>query len=564
MKRMIIFMTAFVIILTMLPATAAKSFAADSDFTVVDGELKGYTGTSQEVVIPDNLGITIIGDNVFSQCSGLTSIVIPDGVLYVGPFAFSGCIGLKKVVLPDSITYIDSGAFSECSSLTDVEIPDGVDSIQSWTFLGCNSLKNITIPRGVTRIGFQAFSGCSALTDVVIPGSVTYIRDNAFLDCVNLASVTFLGDAPGTDADVFLNTADALKIFYLEGKTGYGSNSELPVRRAQMESFSIGLTLDKTNILLSQAGAEEQLTAAVLPVGITTVNWSTDNAEVATVDQTGNVTAVGCGIATITATVADGGKAASCGVRVEETEMDKMQGFVRRLYEKMLGRTADPEGLEYYSRSLAERELTGEEIGKRFLLSSEFQNRNLSNAEFLEVLYEAFMNRSSDEDGKNYWKNFLDNGISREHVLLEFLNSAEYADRCEEAGICAKIQNEELDDSVLNPELTLFISHLYEKALGRQAETEGIAYYTREILEGNMKPEDMAKNIIASEEFRNRSLSDEDYIKVLYQAFMAREFDQSGLDYYLGKMEDGEDRTDILTGFICSPEFRGIINRIGL
>ncbi len=75
-----------------------------------------------------------------------------------------------------------------------------------------------------------------------------------------------------------------------------------------------GISLNKNETTVAR-GATEQLTANVEPEGTgSTVIWSSDKEEVATVDQTGLVTAVGTGTANITAEA--GGKSASCAVTV--------------------------------------------------------------------------------------------------------------------------------------------------------------------------------------------------------------------------------------------------------
>ena len=77
------------------------------------------------------------------------------------------------------------------------------------------------------------------------------------------------------------------------------------------------VVLNKTELTLEEE-ATEALVATTSPAG-TTVTWSTSNAEVATVDQTGLVTAVGAGEAVITATTPTG-KTATCTITVTAKE----------------------------------------------------------------------------------------------------------------------------------------------------------------------------------------------------------------------------------------------------
>lgn len=80
-----------------------------------------------------------------------------------------------------------------------------------------------------------------------------------------------------------------------------------------------GVTLDKTSLSI-EAGQTAQLTATVQPANADNqaVTWSTSDANIASVDVNGKVTANAKGTATITVTTADGGKTATCTVTVTE------------------------------------------------------------------------------------------------------------------------------------------------------------------------------------------------------------------------------------------------------
>ena len=90
-----------------------------------------------------------------------------------------------------------------------------------------------------------------------------------------------------------------------------GQTTTVPVQ-------SVGLNTNKVEL---SVGEENKLVATVTPEAATNkeVTWSSNNPEVATVDQNGKVVAQKPGNATITVTTKDGNKTATCEVTVKET-----------------------------------------------------------------------------------------------------------------------------------------------------------------------------------------------------------------------------------------------------
>ena len=64
------------------------------------------------------------------------------------------------------MTSIGFGAFYNCSGLTSVTIPNSVTSIGDYVFRGCSGLTSVTIGNSVESIGSEAFAGCPELLDV--------------------------------------------------------------------------------------------------------------------------------------------------------------------------------------------------------------------------------------------------------------------------------------------------------------------------------------------------------------------------------------------------------------
>ena len=55
--------------------------------------------------------MTTIEYYAFSYCSGLTSVIIGNGVESIGEGAFLNCLGLTSVTIPDGVTAIGEAAF---------------------------------------------------------------------------------------------------------------------------------------------------------------------------------------------------------------------------------------------------------------------------------------------------------------------------------------------------------------------------------------------------------------------------------------------------------------------
>ena len=125
-----------------------------------------------------------LGDHVFYDCSGLTSLTLPSGLTEIGVGAFEACSGLTSITLPSGVTEIGDLTFTACSGLTSLTLPSGVTSIGDYAFYACSGLTSITLPSGLTSIGDDAFQYCSGLTSIyVYTEKLPKMGSSVFGDC---------------------------------------------------------------------------------------------------------------------------------------------------------------------------------------------------------------------------------------------------------------------------------------------------------------------------------------------------------------------------------------------
>ena len=273
-----------------------------------NGAFKGCGGL-KSVTIPNS--VTEIGLESFAFCEGLTSVIIGNSVTTISAGSFKGCCGLTSVTIPDSVTKIDYDAFNDCTRLTSVTIPNSVTKIGWEAFMGCKGLTSVTIPNSVVEIGYDAFYNCTGLSLITIGNSVSKIGERAFKSCTGLKKVYSLNSVPPVinentfsfyDADLFV--PQGCLSAYKSAK-GWSNFSNIKEIQETIKAESISLNEHSANLMI---GDTLSLTAKVLPENVSTktVAWSSNNPDVASVNDEGLVTALTTGTAIISATTTDG------------------------------------------------------------------------------------------------------------------------------------------------------------------------------------------------------------------------------------------------------------------
>ena len=280
-------------------------------------DCSGFTGS---LTIPNS--VQTIGDDAFSGCSGFTGwLTIGDNVRTIGESAFGSCSGFTgSLTIPNSVQTIGEFAFASCSGFTgSLTIGDNVRTIGNSAFGSCSGFTgSLTIPNSVQTIGEYAFYRCSGFTgSLTIGNNVQTIGDRAFSDC-KFSEVKSYAITPAAAGGYAFNNFYSSPLYVpSESVNLYKTADEWKkfkyINPIPVEAAEITLNKNELSLLIGQ---EETLIATLQPEDATTeIVWSTENNNnVISVDQTGKVTALAVGTATVIATA--GKVSATCKVTV--------------------------------------------------------------------------------------------------------------------------------------------------------------------------------------------------------------------------------------------------------
>lgn len=115
-------------------------------------------------------------------------------------------------------------------------------------------------------------------------------------------------------------------------------------------------------------------------------------------------------------------------------------------------------------------------------------------------------------------------------------------------------------------QLEAFVERMYTVALGRDAEAEGHAFWTNDLLAKKTDGAGLASGFILGAEFVGKNYSNEEYVDVLYRTFFNREatVDPEGAAFWLNSLSAGQTRESVLAGFVNSAEFDTLCTSYGI
>ena len=313
---------------------------------IINSSAFSYCSSLKKINLPDS--VKYIGGAAFAG-SGLSEFTFPKQVSALERYTFSECYFLESIRIPGRVGTISAFAFDHCQNLKDVVIEEGVKRIEACAFGSCVNLTHITLPNSVYFIALDAI-GINEYFDEYTHERVKETNERLYIhgkdgsyaqEFAENYGIRFIIDAEsvaiaqGSSATVELgselqleakleptNSNDLLTwdsseptvaVVNVNGAvtpislgeavisvhTYGGKSASISVRVMAPEPASV--TLNETGTVSLEQGQTLQLIATVSPENAqTTLTWTSDDSEVATVSESGLVTAIGEGIATVT------------------------------------------------------------------------------------------------------------------------------------------------------------------------------------------------------------------------------------------------------------------------
>lgn len=330
--------------------------------------------TSLEEVDLSATNITQLGSYAFRNCSAIKKVQFPNNLKSIKTYCFMGCGELTDINIPNSVAEIGTYSFAKCDKLKDVDISSNIKIVPAFAFSECGTLDNVVIPYAVSEIQKSAFANCTSLKNMTIPQATQVIDSSAVSYPQNMTiygvAGTYAQEWAESVGATFVNkevnateiTLDRTEITMTKGNSDklilnitpadctdavnwkctdtsvvtVDSTGNLTAKAVGTATVKVtvgnlsatckvtvvqpvtSISLNKTSVAMDALDTY-QLVAYPYPNNAYNkeVSWKSSNENVATVDQTGLVTAIAKGSATITVTAMDGSNISkTCSITV--------------------------------------------------------------------------------------------------------------------------------------------------------------------------------------------------------------------------------------------------------
>lgn len=594
----------------------AASVSGDYEYEVLaDGTVKiiSYNGTDVNVVVPSKINgktVTTIGEAAFYDNSKIVTITFPNTITRIEDMAFLDLASLKVVELPSSLKYLGEIAFLFCNLLTTVYFPAGINTIDEHIFEGCDNaimyIKEGSIAEEYAEeegYRYTYYSSCGVSGDyhyivkldntieitryvgsgsnVVVPSTiagkrVTSIADNAFYKCKTITTLELPGTLRAIEGDYdyehgafSMDTCTSLtRVEINEGLTALGN-------------FAFGYCYNIEKIVLPDSVTEicgealwecASLESINIPDGVTSIGqYAFYGCEaLPELDLPEGLTYTGdyafCGCTSIES------------VDIPESLVDIGYGAFEQC------EALEEVNLSSNTRSIGSFAFWGCYALEEFVVVD--GTVSIGEGAFYDCinLREIYIPASVTSFGDEIFAD-EDYDYKNDLVIYGYAGSAaeSYASangidfvRVETSPVVTPTPTPPTTPTtpgVIPPatgnivdrsEAMAFVTRCYELVLGRTPDSTGLNNWTNSLVNNQNTGAHVAYGFFFSQEYINSNTSNEEFVTTLYNVFLDRQPDPTGLANWIGQLEAGATRERIFAGVANSREFFALCNSYGI
>ena len=274
-------------------------------------------------------GVTNFPLFLFYKCNKLSLINIPSTLTEIeynnfGEYGFRTCSALRNINVESanpSFTSVNGVLYDKNQSklllmptsnaATSFEIPESITEIGRYALHNCKNLTSLTIPTSISKIGVGAFYGCTGLQNVVYEAANLVKVQEGYVETYY---ENIFSHETYSNAVLWVNSA----AFQL-AKTTYPWNNFAHIYYSMLELSASELSMvegDSEQIIATTSKGENLFNG---------LSWSSSDPSVVSVSETGLVTAIGVGNATIICTWTE----SNGNVQSKEIEVEVKDFLVR-------------------------------------------------------------------------------------------------------------------------------------------------------------------------------------------------------------------------------------------
>ncbi len=236
-------------------------------------------------------------------------------------------------------------------------------------------------------------------------------------------------------------------------------------------------------------------------------------------------------------------------------------------YRSILRRAPDAGGKQFWEGEAARLSALGANVNEawyalamNFFGSPEYLAVPRTPTELVRDMYNTFFNRAADDAGLAYWTSQMASGLSDDMVLTAFMFSAEFRSFAEAI----------FGNTAARAEVDMVVD-FYRGLLGRLPDSEGFGFWLGVFRTAQCQGagavyaqvESISSAYMNSPEYVGRGRTGVQFIADMYNTFLRRSGDVSGVRYWVGEVESGaRTRDDIRRQFIASPEFSARVQAV--